>query len=80
MSRIDRATLGVDGNAAFALLGENIQEGECEFVVIECGEPRWTTAWQTAASRAATKAYRTLQARIGRPISYRLDPSHPRFV
>jgi hypothetical protein len=34
----DRAELGVDGNAAFALLGENIQEGDTEFV--EIAEPK----------------------------------------
>ena len=30
----DRAEVGIDGNCGYALLGPNIQEGECEFVEI----------------------------------------------
>jgi hypothetical protein len=30
----ERAEVGMDGNCGYALLGPNIQEGECEFVEI----------------------------------------------
>ena len=32
---VERAELGVDGNCGFALLGENTQEGEAEFIKID---------------------------------------------
>lgn len=81
-----RATLGVDGNAGFALLGEDLQSGECEFVEIALPleasrDPTryYNSEWCAAASRAATIAYRKLQARFpDRPISYYISPSHPR--
>lgn len=31
---MERAVIGVDGNCGFALLGENLQEGEVEFQMI----------------------------------------------
>jgi hypothetical protein len=74
----ERAELGVDGNAGFALLGENIQEGEAEFVTIECNEPRWTSAWHVAACHAASEAYHKLKGRLpDRQFSYFLGASHP---
>ena len=78
---IDRAELGVDGNAGFALLGEDIQAGEAEFITIECDEPKWTSDWHNAARRAATKAYQALKARLPhRQFSYYLGSSHPDYV
>jgi hypothetical protein len=75
---VDRAIIGIDGNCGFALLGENLQEGEAEFVEVpgEDGE-------RSQADRetwAATKALRNLEARLGRQLPYQLDTSHPRFV
>jgi len=78
---MERAELGVDGNAGFALLGDNIQEGEAEFVVIEGDEPRWTSAWHLAATRAASTAYRRLKERLpDRKFSYFLGRSHPNYL
>jgi len=73
----NRAELGVDGNCGFALLGENIQEGEAEFVeVVKLkDEPL-----HIAESRAATKAFNRLKERLGRPdLSYFIGSSHPRY-
>lgn len=49
---MDRAILSVDGNCGCALLGENLQEGEAEFVEIKCSEPQWTKAYRMAAWEA----------------------------
>lgn len=77
---IERAELGVDGNAGFALLGENIQEGEAEFITIECKEPQWTTEWHAAAVAATSAAYRKLRDRLpDRHFSYYLGTSHPNY-
>lgn len=80
-----RAELGVDGNAGFALLGEDLQVGEAEFVEIALPleaskDPhRYHKAeWVRAATIAATKAYRALKARLSdRDFTYYLGPSHP---
>lgn len=76
-----RALLGVDGNCGFALLGEDLQVGESEFVEIAGSDPVGSKGWAEEASRAATSAYRKLQSRLAdQTFSYRLDSSHPRFV
>ena len=76
----ERAMLGIDGNAAFALLGEDLQSGEAEFITVECDEPKWTSAWEVAACRAAATAYHNLKVRLGREdISYYLGTSHPNY-
>lgn len=78
---MDRAELGVDGNAGFALLGQDIQSGEAEFVTIESNARVGSADWCDAACRAATKAYRQLKARLpDRVFSYRIGPSHPNHV
>jgi hypothetical protein len=67
-----RAQLGIDGNCGFALLGENLQEGEAEFVEIE--EPRTSDNERQAAGIA----FRKLQVRLNRPdLSYYFGISHP---
>lgn len=72
-----RAELGVDGNAGFALIGINIQEGEAEFVCIDDAPATFETKLQREGW-AATKAYRNLRDRLGREFSYFLGSSHPR--
>jgi hypothetical protein len=79
MTKIERAIIGVDGDHAFALAGADLQEGEAEFVKIDCTEPKWTSAYEIAASYAATKALNNLRLRLKKPITYALDPSHPRY-
>lgn len=82
---IERAELGVDGNCGFALLGENLQEGEAEFEEIalplsDSQDPKryHSAEWCSAAKRATTKAYRALKARLpNREFSYYLGESHP---
>lgn len=72
-----RAELGIDGNAGFALLGNNIQEGECEFVEVvqQKDEPL-----HVAECRAATQAYSKLKKRLGlEHLSYFIGESHPRY-
>ncbi len=84
----NRAELGVDGNAGFALLGEDIQSGEAEFVEIDLPleaskDPNryHDTEWCNAACRAATKALIRLRARFpDREITYFLGGSHPRHL
>lgn len=85
---MDRAELGVDGNAGFALLGEDLQIGEAEFVPIYmplelCKDPnRYNKSeWVNAAKRASTAAYRALKARLpDRQFSYYLGISHPDHI
>lgn len=82
---MDRAELGIDGNAGFALLGEDLQSGEAEFVEIDLPleaskDPNryHKSEWVKAAKIASTKAYRALKARLpDRQFSYYLGPSHP---
>jgi hypothetical protein len=83
-----RAELGVDGNCGFALLGEDLQSGEAEFVEIALPveaskDPNrhHHSEWCDAACRAATAAYRKLKARLpDREFSYYIGPSHPRHA
>jgi len=73
----ERAIIGVDGNGGFALLGENLQEGEAEFVeVIKVQDEHI----YKAEIRAATRALRALEARLGRKLNYALDRSHPSYL
>lgn len=75
---IERAELGVDGNCGFALLGDNLQEGEAEFEEFT-GDIR-TSEGHRNARTAAFCAYRRLKARIKKPISYFLGKSHPDYL
>lgn len=93
MSYLDvtqRAELGIDGNCGFALLGENLQEGECEFVEIpsvthdnSTHHERYTqetTLQREMAAKlwACKEALRKLRERLNAPnISYYFGTSHP---
>ena len=76
-----RAQLGIDGNCGFALLGDDIQSGEAEFVEIDYNakEADGTTVLQSRAERtAAAIAFRNLKERLGdKELSYYLGASHP---
>ena len=74
-----RAVLGVDGNAGFALIGLNLQEGEAEFISIE-DAPDWAETKFQREGWAATKAFRKLRDRLNRKFSYYIGPSHPRHI
>lgn len=70
-----RAILSVDGNAGCALLGENLQEGEAEFVVIN---RRSDEPLHLAEIRACFSAYNNLRARLKLPdLSYAWFPRKP---
>lgn len=82
---MDRAELGVDGNAGFAILGDDLQSGEAEFVEIALpieasrNPDRYhNSEWVNAAKTAATAAYKKLKSRlVDRTFSYYIGPSHP---
>lgn len=67
-----RAELGIDGNAAFAGIGPNIQEGEYEFVTIP---PNARDGGDQASRQALQKLRERLAPEV---ISYWIGPSHPR--
>ena len=72
---LERAELGIDGNAGFARLGPNLQEGEAEFVVVPPEDG--IRSLHQRECWAAAQAFRVLQKRLGRQISYYIGPSHP---
>lgn len=66
-----RVELGIDGDHAFALLGDDIQSGEVEFIWL----PDQGLNTQLVFCK---KAFRQLKARLNRPeLSYFFGPSHP---
>ena len=84
----DRAQLGVDGDYGFALLGENLQSDEAEFVEIDynyrwlknCGlrEAGQMILASQAERIAAQSALEILKTRLGREqLSFWFGPSHP---
>ena len=67
-----RAVLSIDGNYACALLGENLQEGEAEFVEIIYPDGKNASdayKWERAA---AFRALYKLRERLGTEITYAL--------
>lgn len=86
--KMERAELGVDGNAGFALLGEDLQSGEAEFIAIDLPpeaskDPNryHKSEWVSAAKRAATAAYAALKRRLpDQEFSYYLGKSHPDYL
>ena len=80
VSKYDRATLGIDGNCGYALLGPDLQVGESEFEEIVSEWPVNSSPWDADAGRAITRCFRRLEARLGRRLTYYLDRSHPRNV
>jgi hypothetical protein len=76
---MERVELGVDGNAGFVLLGEDIQAGEAEFEPFD-GDIR-TSDGVRQAKTAINRAYQRLKERLGRDdLSYFLGPSHPDYL
>ena len=70
-----RAVLGIDGNCGFALLGENLQEGEAEFEpVVPIGDELNSSAELRACRIALTR----LKKRLGlSDLPFAFGPSHP---
>lgn len=72
---VERAELSVDGNAGCALLGEDLQVGEAEFVVVE---PRGGEPLHEAEIRACYQALKNLRSRLAKPLlSYAWYPRRP---
>jgi len=72
---MERAMLGVDGSCGFALLGENIQEGEAEFVEVDNNNENLGSVNERIA---CGKAFDNLKKRLGRSdLSYWFGLSHP---
>ena len=63
----------------FAILGENIQEGECEFEEVRATELNPDPNSEGAKLQAINRAYTRLKKRLSRPISYFIGESHPRY-
>jgi hypothetical protein len=63
--------VGIDGNCAYALLGEDLQDGTAVFVRINEKTP-------TQIRLAAVQAYRQLCRRFKRLLPYRFDDSYPK--
>lgn len=83
-----RVELGIDGDAAFALLGPDIQEGEAEFVKIPGWNPTQPsdieptlvvpTGLHGMKLRCCKIALERLRARLGVEwLHYYFGPSHP---
>ena len=75
-----RAQLGIDGNAAFALLGPDLQEGEAEFVTIPDDMPETCTPPGISSAQVicARMAFLKLRERLEVPeLSFYFGPSHP---
>ena len=83
---MERAAIGVDGDHAFALLGEDLQVGESEWVKIDSDDPVGSGPWCEAANTASRRALVKLRERLGydlqagKHLSYYLHESHPLFV
>lgn len=76
LNKYGRAQLGIDGNAAFALLGDDLQEGEAEFIDIT--EPITELNNQIIAAK---QAFYKLRDRLNIPeLSYYLGKSHPMYL
>ena len=83
-----RVELGIDGNAAFALLGPDIQEGEAEFVTIPGYNPKTDNGDATSLVvptglhglklSCCKTALKRLCDRLGvEHLPYYFGPSHP---
>ena len=71
---MERAELSVDGNCGCALLGENLQEGEAEFVEVE---QRPGEFLYEAEVRACWAAFKKLKERLGKDLTYAWYPRRP---
>lgn len=64
--------LSMDGNCGCALLGENLQEGESEFVCVDDAPDIWTHP-QDKERWAIAQAYKRLCARLGTTFGYYMN-------
>jgi hypothetical protein len=71
-AELQRALLSIDGSHACALLGENIQEGEAEFVEIIYPDGKSASDAYKHERKAAFMALNKLRERLGIEITYAL--------
>ena len=71
-AELKRALLSIDGSHACALLGENIQEGEAEFVEITYPDGKGASDAYKHERAAAFRALYKLRERLGIEITYAL--------
>lgn len=69
---LQRAILNIDGSHACALLGENIQDGEAEFVEIVYPNGKNASDAYRYERKAAFVALNNLRKRLGIEITYAL--------
>lgn len=60
--------LSIDGNCGCALLGENLQEGEAEFVCADDAPAQYTGTQRF--KWACTQAFRALEKRLDKRLGY----------
>ena len=78
------AVLNIDGNCGFALIGRNIQEGECAFVCVDgfhesvLNEDGSVDPYQLkkAEKWAMSQALRNLKKRLGYSFGYYIEADH----
>lgn len=71
---LERAVISIDGDHGCALLGEDLQVGDAEFVKVE---PRKDEQLHEAEIRAAFQALNNLRKRLGKEITYAWYPRRP---
>ena len=74
MTNDQTVILTMDGNCGCALLGENIQEGEAEFVCIDDAPDIYTNI-KDKERWAITQAHKRLCKRLGKQFGYYWDIS-----
>lgn len=74
---MDRAELGIDGDHAFALYGEDLQAGEAEFEKIKYDDPRGRLVAELTAAKIAFHRLRDRLGRTPENLSYWFGLSHP---
>ena len=72
----ERAVVGLDGNAGYSLLGDDLQVGESEFVTVNYDK---NTAAYICELRAIRQAHHNLETRLGRRIPFHHGPGHPYY-
>ena len=73
-SAVARASLGIAGNKAYAVVGADLQEGDAEYVAVR---PRVGEPLHAAQRRAAHAALARLEERLGLQLIYFWTPHAP---
>ena len=71
-TKMPEVIISMDGNFGCALLGENLQEGDAEFVCVDDAPPCWTHPYDKERW-AMAQAFRRLCSRHGKQFGYYWD-------